>query len=924
MEAVLFLFFGMVILVIMALPVAALVVAIVAYSRIGRLEQRVAELSAALAAARKERLFRARTPEPDPVREPEPKAIPEPRPEPQPVPAHGPEPAPEATPEPRPVAKEVSPHPLPSSPEKREEPRRGARPRVSLESIGVWAASALGGFILLVAGFLAFKLAIDRGWLGPEVRFAGGLGFGLMCMIAAELLWSKDYRLPAAGLGGAGVGILYAALYAGHAWYDLLGVTPTFALMALVTAVGVGWAVKRNSQFVAVLGMLGGYLTPVLLSTGENKALALFTYIGLLLMGLLTAAVRRGWWTLILLAGPATAAVLLGWGLKFLGADQAPTAFAASLVLGSLLWIVAWWAKSPRPVAWAAAGGAVLVHLAALPYLLPLELSEGLDPAAVSALLTTGHPWMAVGFLLVVAAGLQALATRKGWAVLGVVGALSLLPGLVTLGLGWLQGVKPEPEWGDFGAFQRGLGGLYGLDAMPPLMLPLALLGTVLVVWLASRMVTALPGDEPTLGGKPLPLRSAHGAVAAVLVAGLALLVISAELDSVGTVVALCAGLAVLGWLVAARPGPSWIPIAVLGLLASALMVNMLDETTGLLAAGAAVVVIYLGAPFLLDSSAHTRSLTSSPLPWLASVAAGPLLFLPMHAGWEQSLGTDAIGLLPLALGVGTLAATVVLRERLRQIGGRTRSAYVAVALLFACLAVPVQLNNEWWTVGWALEGAALAWMSRRMRHPGVVGLSLVLLLTVTVRLVLNPEVLGYHPQVEGSLINWTLYGYGMPALSLLAAAWWLRPMGEDDRRMVGPWSWLRFGNPTAVLMAVMVTFMLINLEVSAAFPEGDRLHLWSTTLEASMTRSISWAVFGLLLLLPGQRHDLRYLRPVALLLLMMAALKVFLLDLWQLSGIVRVGSLFGVAVTLILAALAFQRLVLKDHRQRQDPEEPS
>jgi uncharacterized membrane protein len=210
------------------------------------------------------------------------------------------------------------------------------------------------------------------------------------------------------------------------------------------------------------------------------------------------------------------------------------------------------------------------------------------------------------------------------------------------------------------------------------------------------------------------------------------------------------------------------------------------------------------------------------------------------------------------------------------------------------------------------------------MRHPGVVGLSLALLATVTVRLVLNPEVLGYHPSAAGSLINWTLYGYGVPTLALLVAAWWLRPSGEADPRMVPPWSWLRLGNPAVVLMAVMVTFMLINLEVSAAFPEGEKLHLWSTSLEASMTRSISWAVFGLALLLPGQRHDLRYLRPVALLLLLMAALKVFLLDLWQLSGIVRVGSLFGVAITLILAALAFQRLVLKDHRQRQDPEEPS
>jgi uncharacterized membrane protein len=237
------------------------------------------------------------------------------------------------------------------------------------------------------------------------------------------------------------------------------------------------------------------------------------------------------------------------------------------------------------------------------------------------------------------------------------------------------------------------------------------------------------------------------------------------------------------------------------------------------------------------------------------------------------------------------------------------------VALLFACIAVPVQLEREWLTVGWALEGAALAWMSTRIRHPGVRLLALALLLTVTVRLVLNLEVLTYHPAGTPSLINWTLYGYGIPVLALLAAAVWLGPRDDDPPA----WAWLGLGRPAALLMAVAVAFVLVNLEVSSAFPEGDELTLWSHSLQASMTRSISWAGFGLVLLLCGQNHGLRYLRPVALCFLLLAALKVFLVDLWQLSGLVRIGSLFGVAVTLILAALAFQRLVLRDARPRRD-----
>jgi len=935
MEVVAF-FFGLVALIFLAVGPAGMVIALLAFSKVGRLERRVAELQAALNAARREGAFRkekrqqheedlvARTPVPAPERGPEQKAkvqvqsqaqSAEPSP---PTPPAQPTPS---TPTPTPTTPLTDSTPAPRTQPTPPTPSKPRKP-ISLEIIGLWAVSSLGGFILLVAGFLFFKFAIDKGWLGPEVRFAGGVMFGLVCMMVAELLWGKKYRLPAAGLGGAGIGILYAALYAGHAWYDLFGVTLTFALMAGVTAVGVGWAVKRNSQFVAVLGMLGGYLTPVLLSTGENKALALFIYIGLLLAGLLIASVRRGWWTLTALAGPATAAVLLGWGLRFLGADQAPVAFAAALYLGGLLWVVAWRAKTPRFVAWAATGGIMLVHLAVLPYLLPLEPGDGVDPATLSSLVTSGQPWIAAAFLLLVAGALQALATRRHWPVLGIAGAVSLLPGLATFTMGWLIGTQPIPEWGDFGPLQKGLGGLYGLDAMPLALLPLVLLGCVLVAWLAARLVPPT-GDAPTTkSGKPLPVLASHGAAAMALAVGLVLLLCCAELSEPLPLVILCAGLALMGWMVAIRPGPSWLPLAVLGLLAAVLHVGIAVELEGLLAAGAAVVAVFMAAPFLLATGTHTRALTRSPLPWLASALVGPLLFLPLHAGWENALTTDAIGLLPLSLGVGTLAAAVMLRDRLAEIGPRTRAVFVGVALLFACLAVPVQLDNEWWTVGWALEGAALAWMSRRVRHPGVVGLSLLLLATVTVRLVLNFEVLGYHTLAEPSLINWTLYGYGIPVMALLAAAWWLRPTGESDLRFAGHFGWLKLGNPAAVLMATAVLFVLINLEVSAAFPEGEKLHLWSTTLKASMARSISWGVFGLLLMLPAQRHDLRYLRPVALLFLLSAALKVFLLDLWQLEGIVRVGSLFGVAITLIIAAVAFQRLVLRADREQEREEE--
>lgn len=582
------------------------------------------------------------------------------------------------------------------------------------------------------------------------------------------------------------------------------------------------------------------------------------------------------------------------------------------MVLGALFWIAAWRRASSQGVAIAAVGGLLLLQLALLPYLVPLEPGEGLSGQALTTLATL-HPWLAVAFLLLVAGALQALATRLRWNLLGVTAAGSLLPGLALFSLGWTRGTQPAADWPDFGPLSQGLGQAYGLEALPPALLPAALLGVVVVAWAVSRLVPSRADGTDDAAGQLQRLQPSHGVAGLLLAAGVAALVASTQLPAAGSLTLLLVGLAALGWVCAAWPGPRWLPLAGLGLAAAGLLVAGVQSDEGLLGAGAVLVFLFWLAPFLASALPGGGRLVESPTPWLASALAGPLLFLPLHAGWEHSLGESAIGLLPLTLGAGTLVAATVLRDRLSRSGGHTLTVYIGVALLFACLAVPVQLRNEWLTVGWMLEGAALAWMSRRVRHPGVVLLSLALLTVATVRLVFNLEVLGYHDLAEPSLLNWTLYGYGVPVLALLAAAFWLRPLPTgEDQRSPPPWTWLRRTTPVVVLMAVAVAFVLVNLEVSAAFPEGQGLHLWSSSLEASMTRSISWAFFGLLLLLPGQRADFRYLRPVALLFLLAAALKVFLLDLWQLSGIVRVGSLFGVAITLILAALAFQRLVLR------------
>ena len=83
--------------------------------------------------------------------------------------------------------------------------------------------------------------------------------------------------------------------------------------MALITTTAFFLAVRLNALVVAILGMLGGFLTPVLLSTGQDNPLGLFGYIAILDVGLIVVALNRRWHFLTALAALGTAFMQIGW-----------------------------------------------------------------------------------------------------------------------------------------------------------------------------------------------------------------------------------------------------------------------------------------------------------------------------------------------------------------------------------------------------------------------------------------------------------------------------------------------------------------------------------------------------------------------------------------------------------------------------------
>ena len=134
-----------------------------------------------------------------------------------------------------------------------------------------------------------------------------------LSLFVGEWISLRGQKVFARGLTGLGLALLYLSFYAGFGFYHLLPQGTAFLLMFLTTCAGAALALHYDSQAVAWLGLVGGYLTPVLLSTGENRMWVLAGYTLLLNLGALGIARVKRWPALEYLAWVGTGTLYMGW-----------------------------------------------------------------------------------------------------------------------------------------------------------------------------------------------------------------------------------------------------------------------------------------------------------------------------------------------------------------------------------------------------------------------------------------------------------------------------------------------------------------------------------------------------------------------------------------------------------------------------------
>lgn len=857
--------------------------------------------------------------------------------------------------------------------------------------MGVRLFAWIGGLAAFFGIALFVKLSIENNWIPPEVRVAAAFLAGLGLLVGGLVLARRGLEVQAHTLCASGVVSLYAVTFAcnSHYHFPFFDQEATFALMVLITATAFLLAARLKAQVVALLGLLGGFLTPVLLSTGVDNPTGLFGYLAFLDAGLIAVALYCRWHYMVSLAAFATVLMQAAWSERFFSSEKMSVAFVVLLGFNLLFMAAVELARRFREsgpwLVYPAAGLASFslffcfhllgYHSLMQEPLLPLCLLLAADLCLLALSVRNA------GFsLLHLPAGIACFGWLALWLSgrhaddslnlqLGVVFLFSLLHVVFPLVMAHLKPGFGGRRWAQYfpvAALLLVLIPLIQIPEPPFILWPVILLLDVLAIgaaWLLCSVVGVLMvlllslfAVAVVILGKPLALIEGS-ADSFILLAGFfglffcgaAYVLIrrftaqsstghssgetsEADADLLPHLPVLSAFLPFILLMMVVLRLPLSSPDSVFGLalvlsvLLCGLSVLLHNGRLILVALGAvaalewcwqgrglshenalSTVLWFLGfyALFLLQAFVLRKRLPKLVSPWLAASLAGPLQALLVHHLVGRFWPNDVMGIIPLFFAFPSLAALIACLRSFDLKDERRLSVFAlfgGVALLFITVAIPVQFDRQWITLGWALEGAALLWLFHRIPHEGLRITGVLLLGISFARLTLNPAIFDYQLRGEWPLLNWYLYAYGIGIVSLLAGARFLAPPRDRIFGLCAP-SWF-------VGMAVVLAFYLLNIEIADTFTAaGSVLHFrFSGNFARDISYTIGWSLFALGLLMLGFRHREKLARRAGLALFAIALLKLFTHDISSLGQIYKVIAFIVVAGIAFAASFLYQR----------------
>ncbi len=172
----------------------------------------------------------------------------------------------------------------------------------------------VGAIVLFFGVAFLLKYAAEHTQVPIEFRLLGVALGGIAVLVFG---WRLRHTRTNYGLvlQGAGIGVLYLSIFAALRLYQLLPAGGAFFLLLGIVAFSAVLAIKQDSRALAILGISGGFLAPILTSTGQGSHVMLFSYYAVLNLGILAIAWYKAWRPLNVLGFAFTFVIATAWGV---------------------------------------------------------------------------------------------------------------------------------------------------------------------------------------------------------------------------------------------------------------------------------------------------------------------------------------------------------------------------------------------------------------------------------------------------------------------------------------------------------------------------------------------------------------------------------------------------------------------------------
>lgn len=797
---------------------------------------------------------------------------------------------------------------------------RDAAPKKDIENtIGALWAVWIGGLALALGGVFLVRYSIEQGWIGPTARVLIGLAFAGLLGAAGEWTRRRGKVFSIAGyeranvpaiLTAAGTIAAFASVYAAYALYGLISPALCFVVLGIVAVVAL-FAALLHGLLLASVGLIGSYSVPFLITTDQPNALALALYI-LAVSGAAFGVARLRLWRWLAIVA---AIGLVAWGVLLLligGPNDREIVFGytfAALAMVFFVFVASLYRRDPatflntdRVATAALAGILFLLHGAVLfrPYdaLTTLAMMATIVLCFGAAVFYPAARYVAVAALFVVVPG------YLGWSVpledmmryADDIGSQSALTTPM------LEDLRRSSDrafvWTGIVLAAVGLGiGLYG-TLVSASRAVLAASGTSLALLLLSVAYLRMEQLQPSLlfGASALGLGLVFAAVANALFQRIASDAPARDA-------------AIAGYLIAA-------------LAAIALALGIVLER------GALTIALALLVP------ATAFVYTWRPLPALRPLAIVFALLWVARVAWDPRIVGADLGTVPilnwLTYGYGIPAAAFawaaiqfgrdrrdVWLEALEGIAVATVTLALALVGLHAvdpaALFTPIDTLSEGAVAALVAGGVSLGLLrlsrsqSSRVLQAAATGLGYAGMaigafgLLVAYNPLLTGETIG-----GGLILNRLTFGYFAPALLYATLAW------AAQTRRPHPYALV------ALCVSCVLGAVWITLSIRHAFHPLNLMTGPTTDAEVYVYSAV-WLVIGILVLAVGLVTQIRPVRLLSGIILLAVVAKVFLIDMANLTGVLRALSFIGLGFVLIAIGLVYQRLL----RKPVEPSEP-